>query len=108
MEPNSLKDEIIAVSEKVIVKLDNLVKWTVSDVSQWRRGLKALPLKPSVLKELGSNGRREALHKYRESTLNSGLNFKDVLKEKAELGNPCTFLNLLCRVWGRPGIQTVR
>ncbi|KAJ8372693.1 hypothetical protein AAFF_G00280220 [Aldrovandia affinis] len=84
---NHGEDEIVAVSEKVIVKLDNLVKWTVLDVTQWRRGLKAPPLKPSVLKELGNNGRRESLHKYRESTLNSGLNFKDVLKEKAELGD---------------------
>ncbi|KAJ8250532.1 hypothetical protein COCON_G00224540 [Conger conger] len=81
------EDEIVAVSDKVIVKLDNLVKWTVWDVSQWRRGLRPEPLKPSVLKELGNNGRREALHQYRESTLNSGLSFKDVLKEKAELGD---------------------
>ncbi|XP_035256922.1 AT-rich interactive domain-containing protein 5B-like [Anguilla anguilla] len=84
---NHGEDELVAVSEKVIVKLDNLVKWTVRDASQWRRGLRAEPLKPSVLKELGNNGRREALHKYRESTLNSGLNFKDVLREKAELGD---------------------
>ncbi|KAL0179979.1 hypothetical protein M9458_025421, partial [Cirrhinus mrigala] len=79
-------DEVIAVSEKVIVKLEDLVKWMVADVSSWNKGLRAVPLKPTVLKELGKNGQREALHKYRESTLNSGLNFKDVLKEKAELG----------------------
>ncbi|XP_050980466.1 AT-rich interactive domain-containing protein 5B [Labeo rohita] len=79
------EDEVIAVSEKVIVKLEDLVKWMVADVSSWNKGLRAVPLKPTVLKELGKNGQREALHKYRESTLNSGLNFKDVLKEKAEL-----------------------
>ncbi|XP_018616667.2 AT-rich interactive domain-containing protein 5B isoform X1 [Scleropages formosus] len=83
---NHGEDEIVAVSEKVIVKLENLIKWMVSDSSTWTRGLKAVPLKPAVLRELGKNGQREALHKYRESTLNSGLNFKDVLKEKAELG----------------------
>ena len=77
---------MIAVSEKVIVRLEDLVKWTVWDSSCWRKGLKAVPLKPTVLRELGKNGQREALHRYRESTLNSGLNFKDVLKEKAELG----------------------
>lgn len=80
------EDEVIAVSEKVIVKLEDLVKWTVTDLSCWKKGLRAIPLKPTVLKELGKNGQREALHRYRESTLNSGLNFKDVLKEKAELG----------------------
>ncbi|XP_028651216.1 AT-rich interactive domain-containing protein 5B [Erpetoichthys calabaricus] len=80
------EDEVIAVSEKVIVKLDNLVKWASLDCSDWKCGLKAIPLKPSVQKELGKNGQRDALQKYRQSTLNSGLNFKDVLKEKAELG----------------------
>ncbi|KAL4640113.1 AT-rich interactive domain-containing protein 5B isoform X1 [Arapaima gigas] len=83
---NHGEDEVIAVSEKVIVKLEDLTKWMVSDSSVWTHGLKAVPLKPAVLRELGKNGQREALHKYRESTLNSGLNFKDVLKEKAELG----------------------
>ncbi|XP_051968778.1 AT-rich interactive domain-containing protein 5B isoform X1 [Xyrauchen texanus] len=81
------EDEVIAVSEKVIVKLEDLVKWTVPDWSCWKKGLRAMPLKPNLLKELGKNGQREALHKYRESTLNSGLNFKDILKEKAELGD---------------------
>lgn len=74
------------MSEKVIVRLDDLVKWTVPDFSGWADGLKAEPLKPSVLRELGTNGRREALHRYRESTLTSGLNFKDVQRERAQLG----------------------
>uniref|UniRef100_A0A3B4V5E5 AT-rich interaction domain 5B n=2 Tax=Seriola TaxID=8160 RepID=A0A3B4V5E5_SERDU len=78
--------EVIAVSEKVIVRLEDLVKWTVPDFSGWAHGLKAEPLKPSVLRELGTNGRREALHRYRESTLTSGLNFKDVQRERAQLG----------------------
>nr|XP_006630548.1 PREDICTED: AT-rich interactive domain-containing protein 5B [Lepisosteus oculatus] len=89
------EDEIIAASEKVIVKLDNLVKWTSSDFSEWSCGLKAVPLKPSIQKELGRIGQREALQKYRESTLNSGLNFKDVLKEKAELGEDDEEKNVL-------------
>ncbi|KAK2824495.1 hypothetical protein Q5P01_021670 [Channa striata] len=78
--------EVIAVSEKVIVRLEDLVKWTVPDFSGWTHGLKVEPLKPSVLRELGTNGRREALHRYRESTLTSGLNFKDVQRERAQLG----------------------
>ncbi|XP_077438036.1 aT-rich interactive domain-containing protein 5B [Vanacampus margaritifer] len=78
--------EVIAVSEKVIVRLQDLVKWAVPDFSGWAHGLKAEPLKASVLRELGTNGRREALHRYRESTLTSGLNFKDVQRERARLG----------------------
>ncbi|XP_044069307.1 AT-rich interactive domain-containing protein 5B [Siniperca chuatsi] len=78
--------EVISVSEKVIVRLEDLVKWTVPDFSGWAHCLKAEPLKPSVLRELGTNGRREALHRYRESTLTSGLNFKDVQRERAQLG----------------------
>lgn len=74
------------MSEKVIVRLEDLVKWTVPDFSGWANGLKVEPLKPSVLRELGTNGRREALHRYRESTLTSGLNFKDVQRERAQLG----------------------
>ncbi|XP_003783681.1 AT-rich interactive domain-containing protein 5B isoform X1 [Otolemur garnettii] len=77
------EDEVIAVSEKVIVKLEDLVKWVHSDFSKWRCGLQAGPVKTEAL---GRNGQREALLKYRQSTLNSGLNFKDVLKEKADLG----------------------
>lgn len=82
----SFQHEVIAVSEKVIVRLEDLVKWTVPDFSGWAHSLKAEPLKQSVLRELGNNGRREALHRYRESTLTSGLNFKDVQREKAQLG----------------------
>lgn len=77
------EDEVIAVSEKVIVKLEDLTKWAQSDYSKWKCGLRALPLK---LKELGKNGQKECILKYRQSSLNSGLNFKDVFKEKAELG----------------------
>lgn len=79
------EDEVVAVSEKVVVKLDDLMKWTCSDFSTWTRGLGAVSLKPSTRKELRINGQRETLHHYRQCTLNSGLSFKDVLKEKADL-----------------------
>uniref|UniRef100_A0A1A8FQN1 AT rich interactive domain 5B (MRF1-like) n=1 Tax=Nothobranchius korthausae TaxID=1143690 RepID=A0A1A8FQN1_9TELE len=78
--------EVIALSEKVIVRLEDLMKWTVPDLSGWTNGMKVEPLKPAVLRELGTNGRREALHRYRESNLTSGLNFKDVQRERAKLG----------------------
>lgn len=78
--------EVIAVSEKVIVRLQDLVKWALPDSSGWGQGLKVEPLKPSVLQKLGTNGRREALHRYRDSTVTSGLNFKDVQRERAKLG----------------------
>ncbi|GCB71817.1 AT-rich interactive domain-containing protein 5B isoform X1 [Scyliorhinus torazame] len=80
------EDEVVAVTEKVVVKLDDLMKWACSDFGSWTRGLGAVSLKPSKRKELRVNGLKEALHQYRQCTLNSGLNFKDVLKEKADIG----------------------
>ncbi|KAM9809333.1 AT-rich interactive domain-containing protein 5B [Syngnathus typhle] len=109
--------EVIAVSEKVIVRLQDLVKWTLPDFSGWAHGLKAEPLKASVLRELGTNGRREALHRYRESTLTSGLNFKDVQRERVRLGQEedgrkvlvlsypqyCRYRSVLARLREQPG-----
>ncbi|KAM9325671.1 AT-rich interactive domain-containing protein 5B [Gastrophryne carolinensis] len=107
------EDEVIAVSEKVIVKLEDLVKWAHSDFSKWKCGLRALPIK---LKELGKNGQKECFLKYRQSILNSGLNFKDVFKEKAELGEDenegnvmvlsypqyCRYRSILMRIQAKP------
>ncbi|KAM9618836.1 AT-rich interactive domain-containing protein 5B isoform 2-T2 [Trichechus inunguis] len=107
------EDEVIAVSEKVIVKLEDLVKWVHSDFSKWRCGLHAGSMKTEVL---GRNGQKEALLKYRQSTLNSGLNFKDVLKEKADLGEDeeetnvivlsypqyCRYRSMLKRIQDKP------
>ncbi|XP_032108468.1 AT-rich interactive domain-containing protein 5B isoform X2 [Sapajus apella] len=107
------EDEVIAVSEKVIVKLEDLVKWVHSDFSKWRCGLQAGPVKTEAL---GRNGQKEALLKYRQSTLNSGLNFKDVLKEKADLGEDeeetnvivlsypqyCRYRSMLKRIQDKP------
>lgn len=78
-----MQDEVIAVSEKVTVKLEDLAKWAQSDFSKWKCGFRAEPVKPM---DVGKNGQKEALTRYRQSTLNSGLNFKDILKEKADLG----------------------
>ncbi|XP_072279223.1 AT-rich interactive domain-containing protein 5B isoform X1 [Pyxicephalus adspersus] len=107
------EDEVIAVSEKVIVKLEDLVKWAHLDFSKWKCGLRALPIK---LKELGRNGQKECILKYRQSILNSGLNFKDVFKEKAELGEDenernvmvlsypqyCRYRSILKRIQAKP------
>ncbi|XP_008052053.1 AT-rich interactive domain-containing protein 5B isoform X2 [Carlito syrichta] len=107
------EDEVIAVSEKVIVKLEDLVKWVHSDFSKWRCGLQAGAVKTEAL---GKNGQKEALLKYRQSTLNSGLNFKDVLKEKADLGEDeeetnvmvlsypqyCRYRSMLKRIQDKP------
>ncbi|XP_064369773.1 AT-rich interactive domain-containing protein 5B isoform X5 [Dromaius novaehollandiae] len=76
------EDEVIAVSEKVTVKLEDLARWAQSDFSKWRCGFRAAPV-PAA--DAGRSGHREALARYRQSTLNSGLNFKDILKEKADL-----------------------
>ncbi|XP_066456909.1 AT-rich interactive domain-containing protein 5B isoform X1 [Eleutherodactylus coqui] len=107
------EDEVIAVSEKVIVKVEDLTKWAQSDYSIWKCGLRALPLK---LKEPGKNGQKECILKNRQSTLNSGLNFKDVFKEKAELGEDeneanvmvlsypqyCRYRSILKRIQAKP------
>ncbi|XP_073404393.1 AT-rich interactive domain-containing protein 5B isoform X1 [Dendrobates tinctorius] len=107
------EDEVIAVSEKVIVKLEDLTKWAQSDYSKWKCGLRALPLK---LKEQGKNGHKECVLKYRQSILNSGLNFKDVFKEKTELGEDenegnvmvlsypqyCRYRSILKRIQAKP------
>uniref|UniRef100_A0A3P8XLS1 AT-rich interactive domain-containing protein 5B n=1 Tax=Esox lucius TaxID=8010 RepID=A0A3P8XLS1_ESOLU len=103
--------EVIAVSEKVIVRLEDLVKWTVPEFSGWAHGLQAAQLKPSVLRELGTNGRREALHRYRESTFTSGLNFRDIQRERALLGEEvlvlsypqyCRYRSVLARLREQP------
>nr|XP_044993069.1 AT-rich interactive domain-containing protein 5B isoform X2 [Jaculus jaculus] len=106
-------DEVIAVSEKVIVKLEDLVQWVRSDFSKWRCGLRAGPVEAEAL---GRNGQKEALLRYRQSTLNSGLNFRDVLKEKADLGEDeeepnvivlsypqyCRYRSMLKRIQDKP------
>ncbi|KFQ75738.1 AT-rich interactive domain-containing protein 5B, partial [Phaethon lepturus] len=86
------QDEVIAVSEKVTVKLEDLAKWAQSDFSKWKCGFRAEPVKPM---DVGKNGQKEALMRYRQSMLNSGLNFKDILKEKADLGEDDEDSNLL-------------
>lgn len=75
------------------MKLEDLAKWAQSDFSKWKCGFRAEPVKPM---DVGKNGQKEALMRYRQSTLNSGLNFKDILKEKADLGK-CPLLSPLGR-----------
>ncbi|ETE68691.1 AT-rich interactive domain-containing protein 5B, partial [Ophiophagus hannah] len=75
-------DEVIAASEKVTVKLEDLAQWARTDISKWKRGLWDEAFTPL---ELRKDGQREALSRFRQSTHNSGLNFKDILKEKADL-----------------------
>ncbi|KAJ6661598.1 hypothetical protein lerEdw1_013837 [Lerista edwardsae] len=81
-QPAPMQDEVIAASEKVTVKLEDLAKWAQADFSKWKHGLRGEAVR---LTELGKNGQREALTRFRQSTHNSGLNFKDILKEKADL-----------------------
>ncbi|XP_053164855.1 AT-rich interactive domain-containing protein 5B isoform X2 [Hemicordylus capensis] len=86
------EDEVIAASEKVTVKLEDLAKWAQADFSKWKCGLRGEAIRPT---ELGKNGQKEALTRFRQSTHNSGLNFKDVLKEKADLGEDDEDSNVL-------------
>lgn len=89
-----LQDEVIAVSEKVIVRLEDLVKWTVWDPHAWNKGMRALPLRISTINR--DRSRTDSSLHYQGSTLCCGLHFKDVLKEKVALGKNW-HLMLLCR-----------
>ncbi|XP_062831846.1 AT-rich interactive domain-containing protein 5B isoform X1 [Anolis carolinensis] len=107
------EDEVIAASEKVTVKLEDLAKWAQADFSKWKHGLRGEAVRPT---ELGKNGQKEALSRFRQSTHNSGLNFKDILKEKADLGEDdedanvlilsypqyCRYRSMLKRIQGKP------
>uniref|UniRef100_A0A6J0TMW3 AT-rich interactive domain-containing protein 5B n=1 Tax=Pogona vitticeps TaxID=103695 RepID=A0A6J0TMW3_9SAUR len=107
------EDEVIAASEKVTVKLEDLAKWVQADFSKWKCGLRSEAIRPT---ELGKNGQKEALSRFRQSTHNSGLNFKDILKEKADLGEEdedanvlilsypqyCRYRSMLKRIQGKP------
>ncbi|XP_039215975.1 AT-rich interactive domain-containing protein 5B [Crotalus tigris] len=86
------EDEVIAASEKVTVKLEDLAQWAQTDISKWKRGVRDEAFTPP---ELSKDGQREALSRFRQSTHNSGLNFKDILKEKADLGEEEEDVNVL-------------
>ncbi|XP_028585194.2 AT-rich interactive domain-containing protein 5B isoform X2 [Podarcis muralis] len=107
------EDEVVAASEKVTVKLEDLAKWAQADFSKWKRGLRGEAIRPT---ELGKNGQKEALGRFRQTTHNSGLNFRDILKEKADLGEDdedsnvlilsypqyCRYRSMLKRIQGKP------
>ncbi|XP_053244338.1 AT-rich interactive domain-containing protein 5B isoform X2 [Podarcis raffonei] len=107
------EDEVVAASEKVTVKLEDLAKWAQADFSKWKRGLRGEAIRPT---ELGKNGQKEALSRFRQTTHNSGLNFRDILKEKADLGEDdedsnvlilsypqyCRYRSMLKRIQGKP------
>ncbi|XP_063163828.1 AT-rich interactive domain-containing protein 5B [Candoia aspera] len=107
------EDEVIAASEKVTVKLEDLAQWARADISKWKRGVQDEAFRPTGLRK---NGQREALSRFRQSTHNSGLNFKDILKEKADLGEEdedlnvlilsypqyCRYRSMLKRIQGKP------
>ncbi|KAL2083533.1 hypothetical protein ACEWY4_021306 [Coilia grayii] len=109
---NHGEDEVIGVSEKVILRLEDLVKWTAGDLSGWTRGRRAVSTssvavavgmgttvtpKTAVLRELGTNGHRDPQlgsggggsgHRPTHAHLSSrfSISFRDVLKEKAQIG----------------------
>ncbi|XP_062376278.1 AT-rich interactive domain-containing protein 5B-like [Sardina pilchardus] len=101
---NHGEDEVVGVTEKVIVRLGDLVKWTAGDQSAWARGRRALPSvtavpKTAVLRELGTNGHREPrqgagghrpththTHTHTHTSSRFRISFRDVLREKAQIG----------------------
>ncbi|XP_031434898.2 AT-rich interactive domain-containing protein 5B-like [Clupea harengus] len=113
---NHGEDEVIGVSEKVILRLEDLVKWTLGDLSGWVRGMRAVSAvtvatgvtvvpKTVVLRELATNGHRDphlggsghrpththlggSGHRPTHTHLSSrfSISFRDVLREKAQIG----------------------
>ncbi|XP_076142455.1 AT-rich interactive domain-containing protein 5B-like [Alosa pseudoharengus] len=96
---NHGEDEVVGVTEKVILRLGDLVKWTAGDLSAWARGRRpTVPTVPgvpkeAVLRELGTNGHRaprQGSGGHRPAHTHLGTHFRislrDVLREKAQIG----------------------
>jgi hypothetical protein len=76
-----LQDEVLAISEKVVLRVEDMLDRIVED-SAWCRGLEAVwerdcPLQPPEEEDTKCQGRM---------LVESALDFQDVLKEKDQIG----------------------
>jgi len=76
-----LQDEVLAISEKVVLRVEDLLDRIVEDAS-WCRGLEAVwerdcLLQPSDEEDAKGQGRM---------LVESALDFQDVLKEREQIG----------------------
>jgi hypothetical protein len=76
-----LQDEVLAISEKVVLRVEDMLDRIVEDAA-WCRGLEAVwerdcPLQPSEEEDSKCQGRM---------VVESALDFQDVLKEKDQIG----------------------
>ena len=76
-----VQDEVLAESEKVVLKVEDLITWIVTDPVSWPIGHLAIKASPDPQLE---NGKSDDLLKVFAAN-NSGLNFKDVLREQQSL-----------------------
>ncbi|KAK7790611.1 hypothetical protein R5R35_008067 [Gryllus longicercus] len=77
-----LQDEVLAISEKVVLRADDLLGW-ITDEVRWPRGL------PAVWeRECPGPALAEAPHLVSSLLVDSALDLQDVLKEKSLLGEP--------------------
>jgi hypothetical protein len=80
----------LAASDKVILRLSDLVSW-ITDQVDWMTGLEpAMSLVPTRQIDNNINGAKYQHHRWMQSlhpiSLNSGLDFSDIINEKKLIG----------------------
>ncbi|CAL8301707.1 unnamed protein product, partial [Lota lota] len=82
------EDEVLAVSEKVVLPLEELVRWTVWEPQAWSRGVTAAPTRPARVHHAGDRSRGVTDPSLRQPdwTISGALTSGDGLKEEAERG----------------------
>jgi hypothetical protein len=78
---NTLQDEVLAISEKVVLRVEDLLDRIVEDVS-WCRGLEAVWEKDCLLYTSVS----EDAKSQSRMLVDSALDFQDVLREREQIG----------------------
>lgn len=76
------EDEVLAISEKVVLRADDLLGW-ITDTVRWPRGLRAV-----YERECPGPALAEAPHLISSLLVDTALDLQDVIKEKNLLGEP--------------------
>lgn len=98
------QDEVLAITEKVIIKLEDLLTW-ITDASDWNWGLasawtkqydaksepnESVPVEPKINGSIvdAENKENNNVQQNKTNTLGdcSAIDYTDVLKEKTQLG----------------------
>jgi hypothetical protein len=76
-----LQDEVLAISEKVVLRVEDLLDRIAEDVS-WCRGLEAVWERDCLLQPSGDEDSKS----HGKMLIDSALDFQDVLKEREQIG----------------------